>query len=104
MNKNLVNRAQFFSAIFIAVWLIVSFFNGVAPYLWPEIDFSIIYLIKGSLNIFLNILIAIWIILEARKYKFYPLIWGALAIFSGLLSVVLFYWILTFKELREKAD
>ena len=62
MNKSLMNKAQFFSVIFIVAWLILSFFNGVAPYLWPEIDFSIIYLIRGSLNIFVNILISIWII------------------------------------------
>lgn len=104
MNGSLVKKAQFFSAIFIVIWLIVSFFNGVAPYLWTEIDFSNVYLIRGSLNILVNILIAIWIIIEARKYKCYPLIWGALAVFSGLLSVVLFYWILTFRELRQRGD
>lgn len=104
MKNYLIKKAQVFSVIFIVGWIILSFFNGVAPYLWPDIEFSIVYLIRGVLHIVINIIIAIWLIFEARKYKFYPILWGALAVFSGLLSVVIFYWVLIYRELKNKYD
>jgi len=104
MNKDLLLKGQVFSIVFIISWLIIAFLQAIAPYIWPDIDYSNIYLIKGIVNFIAHIGFAIWIFIEAKKLNFYPILWAALAIFSGLISIVLFYWILIHKELKRSRD
>ena len=62
---------------------------------------SVASIVKGTLTVLVQVVVAIWTYREAKRQGERPFTWAAFALFFGLIAVVLFYLFLLIKELKQ---